>query len=122
MDTLTGDEPRALAELFDALLLDIGGTLVTEATPGTPTDQLRVELLPGVGDTLRSLTGRVRLAAVTNTSTMRADEVRRLLATVGLADCFEVIITSVDVGAAKPDPALVLAALTQLGVAGPRAL
>jgi nicotinate-nucleotide--dimethylbenzimidazole phosphoribosyltransferase len=122
MDTMSPDLATALARQFDVVLLDVGGTLVAEAAPGTPVDDLRVEPLPGVCDTLRSLAGTVRLAAVTNTSAMRSDDVRGLLAAVGLADCFELIITSVDVGAAKPDPAPVRAALAQLGVAAGRAL
>jgi nicotinate-nucleotide--dimethylbenzimidazole phosphoribosyltransferase len=122
MDAMNTNLANALAERFDAVLLDVGGTLVAEAAPGTPVDDLRVEPLPGVCDTLRSLVGMVRLAAVTNTSAMRADDVRGLLAAVGLADCVEVIITSVDVGAAKPDPAPLRAALAQLGVAAEHAL
>jgi nicotinate-nucleotide--dimethylbenzimidazole phosphoribosyltransferase len=122
MDTMSPDLSTALAEQFDVVLLDIGGTLIAEAAPATPIHDLLVEPLPGVRDTLRSLADRVRLAAVTNTSVMRSDDVRGLLAAVGLADCFEVIITSVDVGAAKPDPAPVRAALAQLRVAAGRAL
>jgi nicotinate-nucleotide--dimethylbenzimidazole phosphoribosyltransferase len=122
MDTTNPDLLTALAEQFDVVLLDVGGTLVAEASLDTRVDALRADPLPGVCDTLRSLTGTVRLAAVTNTSVMRSDDVGGLLTAVGLADFFEVIITSVDVGAAKPDPAPVRAALRQLGVAAERAL
>lgn len=116
------DLSTALTRQFDVVLLDIGGTLVAEAAPGTPIDDLQVSPLPGVCDTLRSLASTVRLAAVTNTSVMRSDDVRALLAAVDLADFFEVIITSVDVGTAKPDPAPLQAALAQLGVVAGRAL
>lgn len=100
---------------LDALILDIGGTLVVEAAPGTPTAHLDVQLLPGVLDDLRVLASSVRLAAATNTAVMREPEVRVLLGPSGLAELLEVIVTSCDVGAAKPDPLMLQTVLTCLG-------
>lgn len=93
----------ALAHL-DAVLFDIGGTLVVEAPPGTATAELTVQLFAGVIDDLTELARSVRLGAVTNTSVMTEADVRRLIGPSGLDRLLEVIVTSVDVGVAKPDP------------------
>jgi len=105
----------------DVVLLDVGGTLVDEAPPGTPVGDLPTEARPGVAETLDALAPTLRLAAVTNTAVMREPDVRRLLEAAGLHH-FEVIVTSVDVGAAKPDPAPLRVALERLGARPDRAL
>jgi nicotinate-nucleotide--dimethylbenzimidazole phosphoribosyltransferase len=107
---------------YRAVLFDIGDTLVRAAAPGTPVDELRAEPLPGVVRTLRALARGHRLAAVTDTSVMTEDDVRRALGGSGLADLLEVIVTSTDVGAAKPDPRGILRALERLGVHASEAL
>ncbi len=118
---MTDDSITRLADRVDAVLLDVGGTLVDEAPAGTAVADLRAEPRPGVADALDALTGRVRVAAVTNTAVMGEDDVRRLLDTAGLGP-FEVVVTSADVGAAKPDPAPLHAALARLAVSPDRAL
>ncbi len=107
---------------IDAVLFDIGGTLVAEAPPATPTAALVARPLPGVVDALRDLARHHRLAAVTDTAVMREADVRALLAPSGLDDLLEVVVTSADVGRAKPDPASVRRALELLGVEPGRAL
>jgi nicotinate-nucleotide--dimethylbenzimidazole phosphoribosyltransferase len=107
---------------IDAFLFDLGGTLVEEAPPGTPVADLRAELRPGAVETLRGLAGHHRIAAVTDTAAMREAEVRSLLEPVGLDGLLEVIVTSVDAGAAKPDPASLNEALRQLGAAPERSV
>lgn len=100
-----------------AILFDIGDTLVHAAAPATPVDQLRVT---PIGDTLAELArwgASFRLGAVTDTSVMTGADMRRVLAGSGLGDRLEVIVTSVDVGAAKPDPCGLRAAMAALGVA-----
>src|SRR5688572_10298424 len=119
---MTDDFVALLTSDFDALLLDVGGTLVAEAAAGTAVADLRARPLPGVVESLRLLAGRVRLAAVTNTATMSADEVRALLNPAGIGEYLEYIVTSADVGAAKPDPAVIRVALELLGVPASRAL
>jgi nicotinate-nucleotide--dimethylbenzimidazole phosphoribosyltransferase len=109
-------------EDIDAFLFDVGGTLVKEAPPETPVGELRAELRPGALETLRGLAERHRIAAVTDTSTMREGEVRQLLEPVGLDGLLEVVVTSVDVGAAKPDPASLNEALRRLGAAPERSV
>ena len=50
---------------------------------------------------------------------MTEADVRALLADVGVDDLFEVLVTSVDVGAAKPDPPPLELALRRLGLDDP---
>jgi nicotinate-nucleotide--dimethylbenzimidazole phosphoribosyltransferase len=119
---LTEDVVSALATAYDVVLVDIGDTLVAEAAAGTPTAHLVAQPLPGVLDTLRALQGRVRLGAVTNTSVMREAEVRSILGSAGLDDLLEVVVTSTDVGVAKPDPLPVKVALDRMVAPADRAL
>ncbi|MCC7077430.1 MAG: nicotinate-nucleotide--dimethylbenzimidazole phosphoribosyltransferase [Acidimicrobiia bacterium] len=100
----------------EAILFDVGGTLVHENTPGTAIEDLDVRLRRGVASDLKALAGRFRLGAVTNTAHMTESDVRHLLARVDLDTLLEVVVTSVDVGAAKPDPAGLLVACERLGV------
>jgi nicotinate-nucleotide--dimethylbenzimidazole phosphoribosyltransferase len=115
------DDPTRLAGDVDAVLLDVGGTLVDEAAAGTAVSDLVATARPGVAEALRALSGQVRLAAVTNTAVMGEADVRALLDAAGL-DHFEAVITSADVGVAKPDPAPLHAALRRLNVMPERAL
>jgi nicotinate-nucleotide--dimethylbenzimidazole phosphoribosyltransferase len=108
---------------LDAVIVDLGGTVVIEAPPGTPVADIQVRYLPGVVDDLRALSGSVRLAAATNTAAMLEADIRALLSPAGVADLLSVIVTSCDVGAAKPDPAVLTTALDRLGgIAPERAL
>lgn len=107
---------------IDAFLFDVGGTLVDEAPPGTPVAELKAELCPGAIETLRRLAKNHRIAAVTDTAAMREAEVRALLEPVGLDGLLEVVVTSTDVGAEKPDPASLTEALRRLGVAAERSV
>lgn len=112
-----------MSAALDVLILDIGGTLVAEAAPGTPTGDLVVTLLPNVLDDLKTLSATMRIAAATNTAVMGEADVRALLAPSGLDDLLEVVVTSSDVGAAKPDPLVLTTVLERLGgVASSRAL
>lgn len=108
-----------LGDLLDAVLLDIGGTLLEEAPPHTPVADLRVHLLADVARDLGLLAAEVPLAAVTNTATMSESDVRSLLATVGVDHHLVAIVTSADVGVAKPDPAPILVAMARLGLDDP---
>jgi nicotinate-nucleotide--dimethylbenzimidazole phosphoribosyltransferase len=117
--TPSPEAPMGFADI-DAFLFDIGDTLVSEAPPGTPVAELRAKLRPGVLKTLRGLAEHHRLGAVTNTSTMREADVRELLEPAGLNGLLEVVVTSVDVGAAKPDPTSLNEALRRLGAAPER--
>ena len=109
-------------ERLDAIIFDIGGTLVVEAAPGTPTDDVVPVLRPGVGADLDALSHSYLLGAATNTAVMREPEVRALLGRVAIDNYFQVIVTSSDVGAWKPDPRVLLVACERLAVDPKRAL
>jgi nicotinate-nucleotide--dimethylbenzimidazole phosphoribosyltransferase len=109
-------------ERFDAVLFDIGGTLVPEAPAATPVAELQPRAFDGVPELLRALAGEHRLGAVTNTAVMREHDVRALLAPIGLDELLEVVVTSRDVGADKPDPAPLTHALERMGLDPARAL
>lgn len=107
---------------IDAVLFDIGGTLVDEAPSGTPIGELVARPRAEVVDVLAALAPGHRLGAVTDTAVMDEATVRALLAPVGLDRYLEVVVTSHDIGAAKPDPRGVLEACRRLGIAPARAL
>jgi nicotinate-nucleotide--dimethylbenzimidazole phosphoribosyltransferase len=112
----------ALPEI-DAVLLDVGGTLVAEAEPGTAVASLEAQALPGVVEAVTQLQGAgMALGLVTNTATMTEADVRGLLAPVGLDQPFPVVVTSAELGVAKPRPEPLLAAAVRLGVAPERCL
>ena len=100
---------------LEAVIFDIGGTLVRHAPLGTAVADLTPELIGTAAEDLERLAGRFRVGAVTDTSVMTAADVRDALAGSGLAEHLEVIVTSVDVGAAKPDPRGLRRAIEQLG-------
>ncbi len=108
--------PERSTPSIRAILFDIGDTLVHAARPGTPVGDLRVQPIGDVVDELAELGERYRLGAVTDTSVMTAADVRRALAGAGIGDRLEVVVSSVDVGAAKPDPRGLVAAMAALGV------
>jgi nicotinate-nucleotide--dimethylbenzimidazole phosphoribosyltransferase len=100
------------------VLFDVGGTLVREASGGTAVPDLVAHLLPGVVDDLRALAAAGhRLGAVTNTTVMGEVDVRGLLGPSGLDALLAEVVTSVEVGVAKPDPRPLLVACARLGVA-----
>lgn len=107
---------------IDAVLFDVGGTLVEENAPGTPVEGLVARPLPGVVEALTSLRRHHRLAAVTDTAIMDEATVRALLAPSGINALLEAVVTSHDIGAAKPDPRGLFEACRRLGVAADRAL
>ncbi|MBK5221528.1 MAG: nicotinate-nucleotide--dimethylbenzimidazole phosphoribosyltransferase [Acidimicrobiia bacterium] len=119
---MTDSRLPCLADI-DAVVFDIGDTLVHAARPGTAVDSLTVDVRPQVLDDLRDLADRgVRLAAVTDTSVMHEADVRALLEPAGVSALLEVVVTSCDVGATKPDPLSLVTCLERLGVAPTRAL
>jgi putative hydrolase of the HAD superfamily len=72
-----------------------------------------VVYLPGLDRLLADLSGRHRLAVVTNTHHARL--VPDHLAAMGLAGAFQAVVTSVEVGWRKPHPAIYAAALDATG-------
>ncbi len=108
-----------LQPLLDAVLVDLGGTVVDEAPPATPVADLRVQFRPRAIDDLVWIAGQVRLGAVSNTATMTEFDVRALLEPSGVSGLLEVLVTSIDVGVAKPDPQPLLTAMNQLELVDP---
>ncbi|WP_208026862.1 nicotinate-nucleotide--dimethylbenzimidazole phosphoribosyltransferase [Rhabdothermincola sediminis] len=113
---------EALAERVDAVLFDVGGTLVEQAPAATPLAELVPVLRPGVVEALQVLDGSVRLGVVTNTAVMDAEQVRAHLRSVGIGELFETVVATAPLGVHKPDPAPLRVALDQLGVSPGRAL
>jgi len=70
-------------------------------------------VVPGADHLLRALKAHVPVAVVTN-STLR--EQREKLATFGLIEYVDLLVTSEEFGAAKPDPGIFRHALARLGV------
>ena len=108
--------------MITTILFDIGDTLVRAAAPGTPVGELVAEPLDGAVRTLAALAGSFRLGAVTDTAVMTEADVRTALAGTGLSDRLEVIVTSSEVGAVKPDPRGIEVALSRLGATAQKTL
>lgn len=109
--------PAEWPEGIEAVLFDIGDTLVNAASPDTAVADLQVNLRERVVTDLLALRDQgLRLGAVTDTAVMVESQVRSLLAPSGIDDLLEVLVTSVDVGAAKPEPTSLLEAIVRLGL------
>jgi len=103
-----------ITERFDCVLFDLGNTLIAQENPGTPYQDLKVQVLPGVQKLLDELNGKVKLGIVSNTKTITAADIQNKLATVGLDKYFQTIIATAEFGTHKPDPAPITAAIEQL--------
>ena len=99
-----------------AIVFDIGDTLVHAAPAGTAVTDLVVDPIGTAVADLEALSADYRIGAVTDTSVMTEADVRALLGPCGLDALLEVVVTSVDVGAAKPDPRGLRLAMRRLGV------
>jgi len=112
----------AYLDKFDAVIFDIGNTLVNQNNPGTPISELQVELLPGVRELLDSLFGLKRMALVSNSKNLTSSDLMNKLAEVDLARYFEFCISSLDIGVEKPSPLPMVAALAKLQIPASSAL
>jgi HAD superfamily hydrolase (TIGR01509 family) len=79
------------------------------------------QLFDGVADTLHQLRNKGCKLGVLSDTESSAEKVYSQLAEMGIADAFDAILTSHDLGATKPDPIAFTAALTALGVTKERA-
>jgi nicotinate-nucleotide--dimethylbenzimidazole phosphoribosyltransferase len=111
-----------ITKRFDCVLFDLGNTLIAQENPGTPYQDLKVQVLPGVQQLLDELNGKVKLGIVSNTKTITAADIQAKLATVGLSKYFETIIATAEFGTHKPDPAPIVAAIEQLQCTADRTL
>jgi nicotinate-nucleotide--dimethylbenzimidazole phosphoribosyltransferase len=111
-----------IIERFDCVLFDLGNTLIAQENPGTPYEDLKVQVLPGAQELLQELNGKVKLGIVSNTKTITAADIQAKLATVGLDKYFSCIIATAEFGTHKPDPAPIVAAIEQLQCTAGRTL
>jgi nicotinate-nucleotide--dimethylbenzimidazole phosphoribosyltransferase len=111
-----------ITKRFDCVLFDLGNTLIAQENPGTPYQDLKVQVLPGVQQLLDELHGKVKLGIVSNTKTITAADIKSKLQTVGLDKYFESIIATAEFGTHKPDPAPITAAIGQLKCSEERTL
>lgn len=102
---------------FDALIFDVGNTLVRQSSPGTPLSDLKAEALAGVHELISALSGKTKLGIVSNTTSMTSAQLKVLLQPLGLTEGFGCVIATADRGIHKPDPRPLLEAAQQLGVA-----
>jgi len=107
---------------FDCVLFDLGNTLIAQENPGTPYEDLTVQVLPGVQQLLDELHGKVKLGIVSNTKSITAADIQAKLATIGLDKYFSCIIATAEFGTHKPDPAPITAAIEQLQSTADRTL
>ena len=119
--SLEGRDGESLARLRNecvaVFLEELGAELAPEDFVDTYIEALRFELLPGVPEAIRSLRRRgLALAVVGNWDIALPDP----LAALGLGDV--PVVTSAEVGAAKPDPAPFHRALAALRVPSVRTL
>jgi nicotinate-nucleotide--dimethylbenzimidazole phosphoribosyltransferase len=111
-----------ITKRFDCVLFDLGNTLIAQENPGTPYEDLKVQVLPGVQELLQELKGKVKLGIVSNTKTITAADIKSKLQTVGLDKYFSCIIATAEFGTHKPDPAPIVAAIEQLQCGAGRTL
>lgn len=111
-----------ITKRFDSVLFDLGNTLIAQENPGTPYQDLKVRVLPGVQQLLDELQGKVKLGIVSNTKAITSSDIHEKLATVGLDKYFKVIIATAEFGTHKPDLAPVVAAINELQCAADRTL
>src|ERR1035441_4284205 len=106
-----------------AILFDLGNTLVEQRVDSDkPLDRMRLVLLPGVKETLPILYTKYKLAVLSNTSRSKAANVTEALEKLSVRRYFSEIVTSIDVGAEKPNPRIFEAVLRRLGVKPDQAL
>ena len=105
---------------FDALILNLGlaqdrVSPIRKAAQQMAGDvQKDRKTMPGVPDTLRRLNKQgVKLGALSDTESGES-KVRSLLNQLGIEDYFDAVVTSVDIGVAKPDPKAYAAAASAL--------
>lgn len=108
---------RPVPNDIKAILFDVGDTLVVAAAGHTPVGELTVTLRPQVIEDLKALAkSGFRLGAVSDTAVMLEADLRSLLEPSGISAMLEVVVTSSDVGATKPNPTSLNTAISRLGL------
>jgi len=106
------------------ILFDWGDTLMLDFPQfsGPMAGWPRVELVPGVRETLAALSPGYNLVLATNAAESGEDLVRAALRRVDLEPYFARVFTARELGSRKPDPAFFRAILTELRLAPGQAL
>ena len=112
----------AYLDNFDAVIFDIGNTLVLQNNPGIPISELEIQELPGVRKLLDSLVDNKKLALMSNSKNLTSAEIMKKLEQIDLAKYFELCISSFDFGIEKPSPLPLIAAADQLKIQPARAI
>ena len=100
--------------LIRGLFLDIGDTIVVEEE-GKSLNDMSGDLVEGAKAFLQEMSRRFALVIVSNTVNSYAVDIDQLLKKLGLRQYFSHIVTSLDVGIAKPEPGIFEAALKMSG-------
>ncbi len=103
--------------MIQGVLFDFGETLVERVSDAVrPLNQLALTPFPESVTVLAQLNrSGYRLALVSNTSQSNEGVLREALHTLAMRCYFDAIVTSVDVGCEKPNPAIFVRALERLG-------
>jgi len=99
---------------YEAVIFDVGNTLLLQNNPGLSSEELKIEILPGVVDLLNTLKNKKRLAVVSNSKLLNSSEILQKLNEVGLGHFFELCISSLDIGEEKPSPLPLITALHKM--------
>ena len=107
---------------YEAIIFDVGNTLLLQNNPGLSSEELKIEILPGVVDLLNTLKNKKRLAVVSNSKLLNSSEILEKLNEVGLGHFFELCISSLDIGEEKPSPLPLIAALNKMNLSPEKAI
>jgi nicotinate-nucleotide--dimethylbenzimidazole phosphoribosyltransferase len=99
-------------ERYKAILFDVGNTLIEQSFNVSKNSPANV--LPGVPELLADLSKKFRLGIVSNSKFFSAEDIKQKLCQAGIGNYFEVFISSLDIGAEKPSPIPLQAALDKL--------
>lgn len=107
---------------YEAVIFDVGNTLLLQNNPGLSSEELKIEILPGVVDLLNTLKDKKRLAVVSNSKLLNSSEILQKLNEVGLGHFFELCISSLDIGEEKPSPLPLITALNKMNLVPEKAI
>jgi putative hydrolase of the HAD superfamily len=110
--------------MIRVIVFDLGDTVMRELPdwPGRMVDAPHVEAMPGIAAALAALQPCYRLAMASNAQASTAPDIRAALRRVGLDGWFEFVLSSADLGVAKPDPAFFAIVLRACGCAPEQAV
>ncbi|MDE1821597.1 MAG: HAD family hydrolase [Euryarchaeota archaeon] len=100
------------ADPVEGVIFDVGDTLLDEGKGWFSDDPL----LPGVRRTLGEIQPQYRMAILSNTREATRSDIAQELSRLGIAQHFQAIVTSTDIGWRKPHPLAFEAVLSALGL------